>query len=342
MITKQIDAFDELEIAQPSIECAACGQPFDMQSSTVLMYCADCVDKFTASSSNVTGRKRKTPGSKLPGFGDVYNSRSPLAYVGGKRFAVPIVDALVPRSVRRIMSPFIGGGSIELHFAARGVNVQAYDAFTPLVHFWRAASESGGASIVKVARQYAVDVVDVKSLGAIRERIKEIVASDDIDTLLLGSLYLVVNTCAFSGGGLASGYSSNRKMQADYTLAYLEAFNYPPTLHVSESHFAKSIPAHQGDFIYADPPYDIASTLYGYSGELHRTFSHEKLAELLCAHDGGFLLSYNDTERIRSLYSDYPIISLYKRKGMQITSNNRQAEIIIDGRTAQQRRQCDF
>ena len=35
-----------------------------------------------------------------------------------------------------MVSPFFGGGSIEIHYAAQGVRVHGYDIFEPLANFW--------------------------------------------------------------------------------------------------------------------------------------------------------------------------------------------------------------
>jgi len=41
----------------------------------------------------------------------------------------------------------------------------------------------------------------------------------------------------------------------------------------------------------------------------HKGFKHEKLRDLLKAHKGGFILSYNDCSTIREWYKDFNIIS---------------------------------
>ena len=43
---------------------------------------------------------------------------------------------LVPEDVQMMWSPFLGGGSVELACAARGIRVFGSDLFEPLVNFW--------------------------------------------------------------------------------------------------------------------------------------------------------------------------------------------------------------
>ena len=65
--------------------------------------------------------------------------RSPLRYPGGKSRAakhlVPMIEAM---GVTKMVSPFFGGGSVELECAARGIRVHGYDLFRPVVCVWQA------------------------------------------------------------------------------------------------------------------------------------------------------------------------------------------------------------
>ena len=63
--------------------------------------------------------------------------KSPLRYPGGKSRAVTQILNLITRGIDVLCSPFLGGGSIELACASRGIAVKAYDAFEPLVNFWQ-------------------------------------------------------------------------------------------------------------------------------------------------------------------------------------------------------------
>ena len=64
-------------------------------------------------------------------------SLSPIRYAGGKSLAVGhIIENLPP--VKRIISPFFGGGSIEIAIAQKlGVKVIACDVDKPLTNYWK-------------------------------------------------------------------------------------------------------------------------------------------------------------------------------------------------------------
>jgi DNA adenine methylase len=64
-------------------------------------------------------------------------SISPLRYPGGKSRVVKTFEKYLPKDVTSICSPFLGGGSFELHCITNfGINVHAYDLFEPLTIFW--------------------------------------------------------------------------------------------------------------------------------------------------------------------------------------------------------------
>ena len=61
-----------------------------------------------------------------------------------------------------------------------------------------------------------------------------------------------------------------------------------------------SLPIKPGDFIYADPPYDVQFTKY--AKEDFSWADQVRLAEFLAAHEGPVVLSNQATERIVALY----------------------------------------
>jgi site-specific DNA-adenine methylase len=86
-----------------------------------------------------------------------YTSTSLYRYAGGKNKMkdeiIKIIDEVHP-NLDRMMSPFMGGGCIELALAARGVKVQAYDLFQPLADFWEILTTEGGKKIAEEAAKH--------------------------------------------------------------------------------------------------------------------------------------------------------------------------------------------
>jgi DNA adenine methylase len=80
-------------------------------------------------------------------------------------------------------------------------------------------------------------------------------------------------------------------------------------------------------FIFLDPPYYSAtkSALYGKNGNLHKSFDHKRFATNMknCKHK--WLITYDDSEYIRNLFSFANIIPWNLTYGMRnITENSDQ------------------
>ncbi|MDO5760038.1 MAG: DNA adenine methylase, partial [Bacteroidota bacterium] len=78
--------------------------------------------------------------SKLKGNNRKYKryTGSPLRYGGGKSLAVGYIIELLPDNITKVISPFIGGGSVEIALSKElGINVIAYDVFDLLVNYWQ-------------------------------------------------------------------------------------------------------------------------------------------------------------------------------------------------------------
>jgi DNA adenine methylase len=72
-------------------------------------------------------------------------------------------------------------------------------------------------------------------------------------------------------------------------------------------------------FIFLDPPYFSAtkSALYGKNGNLHKSFDHVRFAEVMknCKHN--WLITYDDSEYIRDLFSFASIVPWSATYGMR-------------------------
>lgn len=64
--------------------------------------------------------------------------KSPLRYGGGKSLAVGLIVEHFPNDITRLVSPFMGGGSVEIASATElDIEVKAFDIFDILVNFWQ-------------------------------------------------------------------------------------------------------------------------------------------------------------------------------------------------------------
>lgn len=226
--------------------------------------------------------------------------KSPLRYPGGKSRAVPqIINEYIPRGLPTLCSPFIGGGSIELALASRGTKVYAYDVFAPLVRFWQMLLKDA-PHLAQVVRKYEKMTPTMfynlqKTFFNLKDRTE------------IAAAFFALNRSSFSGTTLSGGMSPGHPRFTESSIERLENFKIK-NLSVKLADFKKSIPKHDNDFLYCDPPYLIDQKLYGKKGDQHVDFDHNGLAKLLTARDG-WVLSYNDCKEIRDMYEGHHIIT---------------------------------
>jgi len=93
----------------------------------------------------------------------------PLRYAGGKSLAVGHVIEHLPRKIDGLVSPFFGGGSVEIACAKElGLPVQGYDVFDILVNYWRVQCRAP----LKLAERIAQYPPDEKTYKEVKARLK--------------------------------------------------------------------------------------------------------------------------------------------------------------------------
>lgn len=231
--------------------------------------------------------------------------RSPLRYPGGKSRATKhLVPMIEDMGVKEMLSPFFGGGSIELELAARGVRVHGYDLFRPVVCFWQSLLKRPD-ELVKLVRM-CHPLGGKEEFKELQEKLREGI---DDDPLLEAAVYYILNRSSFSGTVLSGGYSQQAasKRFTESSIQRLEHFKTEKNLTVRWADFRESLAVHPDEmFVYADPPYILGdnSNLYGDSGNLHREFDHVALFELLKDRPR-WMLSYNNCYTVRQMYKDF-------------------------------------
>jgi len=276
--------------------------------------------------------------------------KTPLRYPGGKSRAVKHILPHIPEDVERVCSPFFGGGSVELAIAARGTEVRGYDKMKQLVWFWMALCEDNqklADAVEDLQEEYWIEEKgEFKDSDPIR---KLWIQENGINKFVRGcsknsftnfreelkdpsfmfsyekaAKYYAINRASFSGATFSGGWSK-RASYARFTqssiqrLRDFEAKNF----RVDYADFEDAMDYHPKAFLYLDPPYMLPTTqnaLYGTNGDLHRTFDHERLHSLLTKRSG-WVMSYNDCETIRDMYSNYKIVEAKWAYGMKNQAN---------------------
>jgi len=233
------------------------------------------------------------------GTSKVTNS-SLYRYAGGKnrmkKDLIKIIRDVNP-GIEYIVSPFWGGGSTEMLMASEGIKVQGYDIFRPLADFWEILMEEGGQRLADAAEKHfpLVDSDHYKSF------LPGLDSKDKFERAL--SFYISIKG-SYSG---KIGCSTVRS-RAEFRLVgvdKLRNFN-APNVSFSYGSCFDTIPKHKNDFMYLDPPYyETVSHYYGKDGALHKSFDHEEFCEALKQHEGGFVMSYDNSDAVRSLYDGW-------------------------------------
>jgi DNA adenine methylase len=224
--------------------------------------------------------------------------KSPLRYPGGKSRAVKHILSLLPHDVQTLCSPFLGGGSVELACASKGIKVHAYDAFEPLVNFWQALLNDTPALGSMIDEYYPLTR---KKFHLLQKRYVDI--HDDVQR---AAIFFVLNRCSFSGTTFSGGMSSCHDRFTENAIHYVYAFKID-NFSVEYADFKDSIKKHSDDFLYLDPPYLLNQKLYGKKGDMHNGFDHAGLAALLKKRER-WILSYNNCPEVQDLYKGYTFI----------------------------------
>lgn len=259
--------------------------------------------------------------------------RSPLRYPGGKSRAVERIASLVP-PFKEFREPFVGGGSVFIYLRQKfpDKNFWINDIYKDLAIFWQKAQTNPSAVLDKV-QQWKREFQNGKELHlCLREN------KAKFNEIELAAAFFIFNRITFSGTTEAGGFSEQafRLRFTDSSIERLEKL--PPVLEdvkITNLDYEKVIEAEgENVFLFLDPPYFSAtnSALYGKNGNLHKSFDHERFAEVLrkCPHK--WLLTYDDSPFIRKLFSFADITSwnlIYGMRNQTSNSNQLGKEVFI-------------
>jgi len=236
---------------------------------------------------------------------------APIRYAGGKSLAVGLIVELIPDNVERIVSPFLGGGSVEVACAVElGLPVISYDIFDILCNYWKFQIETPKLLYEKLKELKP----DKETFEKIRLILNDVWRGKvKLDSLTL-AVYFVYNFNLSYGPGFM-GWSSHIYLNETRYKRMIEKIRdfEAKNLQVECADFQEVIKNHPDDFLYCDPPYYIGKGSKMFKGIYpmrnipvhHNGFPHEVLRDLLKNHKGGFILSYNDCPTIREYYKEF-------------------------------------
>lgn len=236
---------------------------------------------------------------------------APIRYAGGKSLAVGLIVERIPDYVKKIVSPFLGGGSVEVAIAKElDLPVIAYDIFDILMDYWDVQLKNPD-----MLHKRLLDFEPTRNnFKEVKDRLKKHWKGEEKMNKydLAAYFYFNHNT---SYGPHFLGWPSNVYLQKKRYQKMIEKVRdfRAEKLQVGCASFETIMPKYENDFFYCDPPYYLDGDSKTFVGLYphrnfpiyHNNFKHELLRDLLMEHKGGFILSYNDCSTIRKWYKDF-------------------------------------
>jgi DNA adenine methylase len=250
--------------------------------------------------------------------------RPPLKWAGGKRWQVPYLRPMwEAHRRRRLVEPFCGGLAVALGLdPARAL---LNDANPHLVNFYRWL-QRGLAAGVRMAN-------DERLYYRHRDRFNALVEQGLADTAEAAALFYYLNRTGYNG---LCRFSRQGRFNVPFgryaRIAYVRDFSpYQAALErwSFTSVDVEAVPFERGDFVYADPPYDVEFTQYSRGG--FGWDDQERTAVRLARHAGPVVLVNQATARIERLYRalGFAVAFLDAPRRISCTGDRRPAREIV-------------
>jgi DNA adenine methylase len=251
-----------------------------------------------------------------------------LRYAGGKSKAIKKITPFIPINTKKIISPFIGGGSLEVKWSSEmNIRVEGFDIFHHLVNFWNVLLNNRYSLANELRKLEPTKEVykSIKEKLLCWEKTQELFIGYKTDyyirepirlnSITAAAYYYYNHNLSYGPGFLgwmSKLYEDERKYEN--MIKKIERFSNP-NLIVRESSFENVIASYPNDLIYLDPPYYLGNDndnkmfkgMYPMANFAfhHDGFNHELMRDLLYNHKGYFIISYNNCETIRNWYKDF-------------------------------------
>ena len=220
----------------------------------------------------------------------------PLKWAGGKRWLVPYLEYLYrPCRHRRLVELFVGGMAVSLGLMPEKALLN--DANPHLINFYLWIQKGLWPKLEMRC--------DRELYYAYRDRFNRLIAEGKGDTQEAAELFYYLNCTGYNGlcrfnrkGGFNVPFGKRK------TVVYAQDFaDYAEALRNWEFTCLdfRRVNVLPGDFVYADPPYDVE--FVGYSPGGFSWNDQVALAEMLAGHAGPVVVSNQATPRIVELYS---------------------------------------
>ena len=235
-----------------------------------------------------------------------------INWVGGKRLLRKTIAPLIPEDIKSYIEPF-GGGAWVLFYKDKWADLEIYnDLDSRLVNLFR---------IVKYHPNAFKE--EVKYLLGSREMFFQFLNGTFFTDIQKAVQFYFLITRSFGGKG--SSFGTVKKSSGGASKSQKNVLEKVDAIHerldkvmIENRDFETLIKQYDFEdaFFYCDPPYSQGC---GYDVTTTKDFDHERLREILGNIKGRFLLSYDDSPKIRELYKGFEMIEVERLNGI----NNR-------------------
>ena len=241
------------------------------------------------------------------------DKKSLINWVGGKRLLRKTIAPLIPKDIVSYIEPFGGGGWI-LSYKDKWADLEIYnDLDSRLVNLFR---------IVKYHPNAFKE--EYKYLLGSREMFFQFMNGTFITDIQRAVQFFFLITRSFGGKG--GTFGTVKKSTGGACKSQANVMDKIDAIHkrldkvmIENRDFEKLIKQydHKDAFFYCDPPYTSGC---GYDVTTTEGFDHERLRDTLKNIEVRFLLSYDDSQKVRELYKGFEMIEVERQNGI----NNRQ------------------
>jgi len=258
--------------------------------------------------------------------------KSNLRWPGGKSKMVKNICPYFPKNFGEYYELFAGGSSIGLYV------IQQYDLKKIIFN----DIDSDLINYYRIIQNPITNNLLIKELLSIKNkynseefkpvfRLLKISASKNDSNLENAKKFFIANKSGFSG--IKKSTYSKQAYERNFTIKSInkckEIGNLLADKNVllENSSFENALINTQNNFfVYADPPYygNSKKGLYGKDGLLHKEFDHILFHEMICeiSKKNKILISYDNNEFIKQMYSNFKINFFEKKYSMTNTGNN--------------------
>lgn len=239
----------------------------------------------------IPAQAAEAPAAQLPSGA----LRPPLKWAGGKRWQLPHLAPLWRRhSQRQLVEPFCGGLAVAL--GLRPERALLNDVNPHLINFY-GWLKKGWKPTLRMEN-------NSRLFYAHRETFNRLLAARKGHSRKAAELFYFLNRTGYNG---LCRFNASGEFNVPF--GSYATINYAGGFELHREAFRgweftcadiAEVELERGDFVYADPPYDVPFTHYskgGFSWDDQR-----RTAELLARHEGPVVLSNQATDRIVKLY----------------------------------------